>query len=249
MSAGVSFLKRVSGAFKSDGGRGNGNGATLILESLELRAGDGAHAPHRSTGSSLLPWVRARHNRELADERYQSVIELMVAMREHFERQDRHAGEMAEALAGVGATLKELAETQGKQCDQVTSIAARMSDAARHSEGLFTMLSEMPASMQSQAEAVRTVAQHMESGRAADAELSGSLRQFSEAANALRGAGTAQAEALQRLHDDGRRRGDKLHGSLRRQSRLLLAITIIVCVLGIGLVGVLGVVARMIFTA
>ena len=251
MSAGISLFKRMGGALRTNGGRVNGAGhsPTLLLEPHNLEPRNGVITPQRSNGSSLLPWVRMREKRELADERYQQVIDIMSAMCAHFERQDKHATEMAAALTSVGRTLERLADTEKQQSDQVAAIASRMSDAARHTEGLMTLLSEMPASMQSQADAVRTVAEKMEASRAADAELGGSLRQFSEAADALRGAGTAQAEALNRLHTDEQRRAERVEHALARQNRLMLTITVVVCILGIGVIGGLAVAARMIFIA
>ena len=246
MSAGISFFKRANGAMHRGGGV-NGAGTTLVLEPRGPESQTPENRGRNTNGSSLLPWVRLRRKRELAEERYQQVIELMDSMCAHFERQDERAGEMAAALSRVSGALERLSENEKKQADHVAAIASRMGDAARQTEGLMTMLSEMPASMQSQADAVRTVAEKMEASRAADAELSESLRNFSDATDALRGAGAAQTDALNRLHSDEKLRAERVERALARQNRLMLTITVAVCILGLCIIGGLGVAARMIF--
>ena len=87
----------------------------------------------------------------------------------------------------------------------------------------------------------------MEATRAADAELTVSLRQFGQAADSLRDAGTAQVASLQRLHDTSRGQKESLQVFVRQQTRLLLIITIIVAVLGLGSIGALATVVHMLF--
>ncbi|MBU0616104.1 MAG: hypothetical protein KKI02_00135 [Planctomycetes bacterium] len=196
---------------------------------------------------SWLPWVRRRSAIERLDERYQRVLELIDAMRDHFEAQDCRAAEVTAGLERMGGTLDRLADTQQVQCEGIASIATRVNDAARSSAGLATMLAEMPASLQAQAQAVHAVARQMEATRAADAELTSSLQQFSHAADSLRDAGTAQVVSLQRLHETSRGQKESLQVFVRQQSRLLLIITIVVMVLGLGSIGALAAVVHMLF--
>jgi hypothetical protein len=88
----------------------------------------------------------------------------------------------------------------------------------------------------------------MEAARASDAQLVGSLQQFSQAADSLRDAGTVQVEALHRLHDAGTRQEESLHAFVRQQTRLLVVLTIIVAVLGLGAVAACAVAARLVFS-
>jgi methyl-accepting chemotaxis protein len=175
------------------------------------------------------------------------VLELMDAMRDHFETQDLRAAEVTAGIERVGGTLEQLAGSQRTQSEGITSIATRVDDAVRRSTGLATMLAEMPASFQAQAEAVHAVARQMEAARAADAELTISLQRFSQAADSLRDAGTAQVDSLQRLHETSRGQKESLQAFVRQQTRLLLIITVIVAVLGLGAVAALAAVVRMLF--
>jgi chromosome segregation ATPase len=207
-----------------------------------------AHKPgNGDSRPSLLPWVRRRQAIERLDERYQRVIELIDAMRGHFDAQDRRAAEVSAGLERMGGTLDRLADTQQAQCEGIASIATRVDDAARSSAGLVTMLAEMPASLQAQAEAVHAVARQMEATRAADAEMTVSLNQFGQAAESLRSAGTAQVESLQRLHVSSQGQKESLRAFVRQQRRLLMVITVVVIVLGLGVLGALAAVVHMMF--
>jgi hypothetical protein len=249
MSSGISLWKRLGGAFRAnaDSDDGNGNGAALAVEPADPVRDNGRRSARRA--SSLLPWVRRGRSLKQLDERYQRVLELMDAMRVHFEGQDRRAEELTAGVSRVGCTLEQLADTQRAQGECVASIATRVNDAARHSASLSTMLLEMPASFQAQAEAVRAVARQMEATRAVDAQLVSSVQQFGQAANSLRTASTVQVEALQRLHDGGTRQEESLQAFVRQQTRLLVVLTIIVAVLGLGAVAACAVAARMVFNA
>ncbi|MFQ5806279.1 MAG: hypothetical protein ACE5I3_07510 [Phycisphaerae bacterium] len=250
MSSGISFWKRVGSAFRARADRndGNGYGAALAVEPADpARENGGDTESGTSSVSSLLPWVRRGKSLRQLDERYQRVLELMDAIRVHFEKQDRRAAELTAGVDRVGRTLEQLAGMQRAQSECVASVAARVNDAAKYSAGLSTVLLEMPASLQAQAEAVRAVARQMEAARAADGQLVSSLRQFSQAADSLRDAGTVQVETLQRLHDAGEHQKESLQTFVRQQTRLLLIITIIVAVLGLGAVAASVVVVRMVF--
>lgn len=250
MSSGISLWKRFGSAFRANVNRGDGNEADPAA-TIEPAEPARENVRDRGNGplsvSSLLPWVRRNRSLRQLDERYQRVVELMDALRDHFERQDRRAAELAAGVDRLGGTLDQLVGTQRVQSECVASIAARVDDAARHSAGLATMLREMPASIQAQAEAVRAVARQMETSRATDEQLLGSLRQFSRAADSLCHSGTAQVETLQRLHDTGKHQEESLRAFVRSQTRLLVIITIIVAVLGLGAVAALSVVVRTVF--
>jgi hypothetical protein len=253
MSSGISFWKRVGSSFRAkeirtDQTNGDGDGPLQSVEPVSpIRHRAGGSGNGSSSVSSLLPWVRRRKTLDRLDERYQRVLELMGAMRDHFERQDHRAEELAVGVGRLGNTLEQLAGTQRVQSESVASIANRVDEATRHSIGLSTMLRELPASLQAQAEAVRAVARQMETTRAADAQLAGSLRQFGEAADALRDAGSAQVETLQRLHHTGRDQQESLRGFVRQQTRLLLIIAIVVAVLGLGTMASLATAVHMVF--
>jgi hypothetical protein len=248
MSSGISLWKRLGSALRANSVHDNGSRDVQSVQPAEPIGKDN-HRPNGrgSSASSLLPWGRRQRTIDRLDERYQRVLELMDAMRDHFEAQDRRAAEVTAGIERVGSTLEQLAGTQRTQSEGIASIAARVDDVTRRSTGLATLLSEMPASFQAQAEAVHAVARQMEAARVVDAELTASLRHFGQAADSLRDAGTAQVESLQRLHATSRGQKEALQVFVRKQTRLLLVITIVVGVLGLGAIAGLAAVVRMLF--
>jgi chromosome segregation ATPase len=247
MSSDTSFWKRLGNILRADGRNRNGNSGVQCVTPTESVSGNGRERIDADSRSSLLPWVRRKKAIERLDERYQRMLELIDAMRGHFEAQDCRAAEVTAGLERVGGTLDRLADTQQAQCDGIASIVARVDDAARSSTGLTTMLAEMPASLQAQAEAVHAVARQMEATRAADAQLTGSLQRFGQAADSLGKSGAAQVESLQRLHETSADQKESLQVFVHQQTRLLLIITVSVAVLGLGAIGALAAVVHMLF--
>jgi len=253
MSAGISLWKRVGNAFRANGRNtyptsANGRVHTLCIDTVTPATDDrNGTATQTSSLSSLLPWSRRQKSLDQLREGYQRVLELMDAMSLHFEKQDRRAQELTASIDRVGGTLEQLVSAQHSQSEHLTSISARVDEAARHSAGLSASLLEMPASLQAQAESVRAVARQMEAARAADTQVASSLQQVGQAVDGLRDAGDVQVHTLQRLRDSGARQEESLQAFVRKQSHLLLVMTIIVTVLGFGTVTALAVVAHRIF--
>ena len=247
MSTGGSFWKRVGSALRADSDHAGDNGGNHGIASVDRD--EHMFTDRDCDKPSLLPWVRRQRTIERLDQRYQRVLEIMDVMSTHFEAQDRRAAEVTAGLARIGGTLEQLAEIQRGQSAGVSSLTKRVDEATKYSADLATMLVEMPASLQAQAQAVHAVARQMESARACDVELTNSLQQFSQAAESLRQSGTAQVESLQNLHDHSRHQRESLRTFVKQQTRLLLIITIIVAVLGLGAVAALTAVVHMVFNA
>ena len=242
MSSGLTFWKRVGSAFRGDRiAPRNGNGGNHPVST-----GD-SETSVSVAGDSIFPWVRRRQAIRQIDERYQRVLELMDVMRTHFEAQDRRAAELTAGIDRVGGTLERLADVQRAQCEGLKHLAERVDVAAKYGGDLASLMIEMPASIQAQAEAMRTVARQMEATRSADGQLTDSLRQFGHATDTLLESGRAQVESLQRLHSSAKYQEDNLRGFVQSQTRLLFVITIIVAVLGLGAISALAVVIHMVF--
>jgi len=240
MSSSHSFWKRMGNAFRG--------GETREVYDSNNDGGVGVTPASANGGSaSILPWGRKQKAIERLDEGYQRVLELMDGMRRHFEAQDVRAAALADGITRVGATLEQLADVQRAQCDGIRTMTSRVDVAAKYAGDLATMLVEMPASLQAQAEAVHAVARQMEATRDADGELTHSLRQFSQAADSLRDSGTAQVDSLHKLHMSQGSQEERLRNFVRGQTRLLLVITVIVAILGAGAIAALAVVVHMLF--
>ena len=255
MSSGLAFWKRIGGAIRGGSsaprngfhnGNGHGGGAVGVVEDGVATTATDPDVSDAG-GSSIFPWVRRQQMVRQMDQRYQRVIELMDAMRAHFEAQDRRAAELTAGITRVAGTLELLADVQRSQCDGIKDLSARVDVAAKYSGDLAAMLVEMPASLQAQAEAMHSVARQMEAARSSDSQLTDSLRQFGRAADSLHDSGRAQVESLQRLFTSSKDQEENMRGFVHSQTRLLVIITVIVAVLGLGAISALAVVVHMVF--
>jgi hypothetical protein len=165
---------------------------------------------------------------------YERVVQLMDAMRTHFDKQDRRAEELAASVDRVAATLDRLAEAQKSQNEHMSSVAENVRHAREHAATLTHALREMPASIQSQAELARLLARQMEAAGETDGQLVRSLQHFSTAAESLRASGAAQFETLQRIHASDQEQKQTLIAFVRDQNRRFLVGALIVAGLGIG---------------
>jgi hypothetical protein len=162
------------------------------------------------------------------------VLELMDAMQQHFEKQDRRAEELAESVNRVGEYLERLADAQRAQGDCIATIANQVSAAGRHTARLSETLADLPSSLSAQAQVARNIARQMESSQQTDRELTTSLQQFGTAVDALRESGTVQVQTLQKLHAAGQQQTDALQTFIKEQNRRFLIITIVAAGLGVG---------------
>ncbi len=234
MSTATSIWQRVGSVFRTPDQPLNGEGAALHIEPVRASANPG---PDAAEPRSLFPW-RRRTRDEL--QRREHVAKLMDTLAAHFEQQDQRSAEMTAAIRDLGQILQQLATTQGTQAQHVASIAEHADRLARRSGALETILGELPASVQAQAEAVRAVANELGASRAAGDRLRGALDRFGEAAEAWQRCGTEQTEAVGRMHETTTRQADTLQQFVAQQSRRLLTITVALGVVALAALAGLG---------
>ena len=234
MSVSTSVWKRVGHALRTNLSANGGDHSAITIQPIATKSTARPNGENGNGSSWHLPWQWGRGRMSKAEQRYQRVAELLTALREQFERQDRRAEQLARGVENIGVTLQQLAKTQQSQSASVGKIAERVDEAGKYTAGMSSMLLEMPASLQSQAEAIRAVAKELESTRAVDGKLVDSLQQFSLAADSLRDAGQSQTDTLERLHTSGVEERESLQRFIRQQSQRMLIATIAIGVLAIG---------------
>ena len=218
MSNTSTFWKRVGSAFRL-GNDGNLS-STATPTVLELRPLRGASMDSDQSSAGLFGW-QSKRKREAAElrERQSRFMELLAAMRTHFEAQDRRSEKLESAIQSVAGTLDEISQSQKEQSQSLAVIAQHTDAAAKNAAAMLATTIELPASLQAQAEAVRTVAKRMESAQETDAELVGSLQNLGRALDELHRAGALQVETLQRLNMSDARNQDQFRALLKAQNR------------------------------
>lgn len=192
-----------------------------------------AGALPQATGLTRLPWNKRSTSVEQLQTAYHRVVELLDAMHAHMQRQDERAQQLADSVTRVAASMERLVDSQAAQGEHVARIAAHAQDASRHQAAFATI----PATLESQAQALRGVALHLERSGEQSQRLTDSLNHFGDAARSLRVAGVEQVAALQRLSAGGDERVEALKDFVRQQNRrfaLGLASVLVLCLGAVG---------------
>lgn len=183
-------------------------------------------------------WGKKRPSVSELREGYARMLELLDAVRGHFDAQDRRSTELNGSIKQIAGTLEHLAHHQSTQGSHIASMSAQLDAVGRASGPLIAGLVELPASLQSQADAVRSVARRLEAAHAEQSQVVEALSRFGDAGETLRQTSEAQVNALARLHSGSQQLQDALTSAIRQQNR---RITLLVAIVGgIGLVMLAG---------
>ncbi|HMQ15756.1 MAG TPA: hypothetical protein PKC49_07260 [Phycisphaerae bacterium] len=231
MSAAISFWKRLGHLIR---GNGHAQAFSPVDDSRPSDVGEPAAASGEGSAPHALAPDARRGRLPRGGGGYERVIQLMDAMRTHFDKQDRRAEELAASVERVATTLDRLAEAQQAQNQHMSSVAENVRQAREHAATLTSSLRDVPASIQAQSELARLLARHVESASQTDGQLIKSLQHFGSAAESLRDTGAAQFEALQRLYVTDQEQKQTLVTFVREQNRRFLIGALIAAALGIG---------------
>ncbi len=213
MSTDSSFWQRIGGVFRpANGKHDEGNGA------------NGGHDAPTATITRRQPTVH-----ELRDG-YDRVVNLMDAMRSHFDKQDARANQLVTSVDRIAGTLEQLANAQDKQNESISAIASQVESAQRFNASVSSALLELPTSLQAQADTVRAMGRQFEASQQ-------SLRGLNEAVESLRLANVAQVESLRKLSAGSTEQQQSLHTMLKSQDRRFTVGAIVAGVIGVGLIG------------
>ncbi len=178
------------------------NGSVAGLGALEPEESGPAASELTNGGAGPEPrslWKSRPGSVEQLRDAYQRVVVLMDAMQEHFARSDEKARHLGDSVERVAASVERLADAQTSQGRFIAAIAQHTESSARHGATLM----ELPASLQAQADALRSVAKHIGASQEQGAHLAQSLHSFGRAVDGLSASGARQTETLERLHESG----------------------------------------------
>lgn len=162
---------------------------------------------------------------------------LLDAMQVHFDSQDKRAEELTESVDRVASMLEQMNISQREQTELMRELATRSEGGA--TGGLSEALSRMPASLDSQSEAVRALANQIEISQESDHRVAHSLHQLGSAVDRMRTTSDSQMEALQRLQSRDDEQRDNLKDLLKEQNRRFVIIISVTAVLVLGALGAL----------
>ncbi len=169
---------------------------------------------------------------------YERIGQLMDAMQNHFGASDERARALGASVERVATSVERLADAQVSQGRFIAAIAQHTETSARHGATLI----EMPASLQAQADALRSLARHMAAAHEQGAHLVQSLQSFGRAVEGLSESGSRQTQTLERLHESGLDQVETLRDFLGKQGQRftwLIATVLLVSVAAIAGLGTL----------
>lgn len=246
----ASFWTRVGSFFRSDvpsNGRGDQSltNSAVASEVVPLGSVDGSRSQSESASHSgrlsrsILHWGRrdplARRD---GSERVSLLID---AMTEHFDKQDQRAEQLAQAVNRMAGILEQLPDVQRGHSDSMGHIASHLEMANRHACELRETLARVPSSIQAQAEAIRSVSKQLEASAASEAQVIESLHQLGQVTGTLGQAGTAQVDALQRIHAENSDQRAALTALVHQQGQRFLITMIVAGILVMGALGTMAV--------
>lgn len=162
---------------------------------------------------------------------------LLDSMQTHFDNQDRRAEELTESVDRVASMLEQMNDSQRQQTEYIRELAARSENA--NAAGLNEALNRMPASLDSQSEAVRALAHQIEISQESDHRVAHSLHQLGSAVDRMRNTSDSQMDVLQRLQTREDEQRDNLKDLLKEQNRRFVIIISVTAVLVLGALGAL----------
>jgi len=205
-------------------------------------------AAARSSWADWLPWSRRQATVTELREGYARMLDLLDAVKTHFDSQDRRASELTSAVNQVAGTLEQLAAAQKTHGESMATVARQVDGVSRAAGPLMTGLVELPASLQAQADAVRNVARRLEATHAGQGDIVAALDRFGQSGETLRQAGEAQVQTLARLSQGNQQLHEALTAAIRQQSRRMTLLVAIVGGVSVLIVGGLGVLALILLT-
>ncbi len=191
----------------------------------------GVPAPTGSAAPERTGWLTRLRRRDssVAQMRigYQRMLELMDAMEEHYRRQDERGAQFAEQFGALQGDLGRLAESGRDQQSHIGAIAETVHRAGQHTAAMSTAIAQIPQLLQTEAEAVRSMARQVEITQEAHTQLMYSLQKLGQAVEALNSSSSAQVQTLERLHSEQRDQRSELSALARQQWHRFVAVTVV----------------------
>lgn len=231
MVTATSFWKRVGGAFRANG---NGHHAHNEPEFPEEPApitpppsnGNGLLNNGRGARAGFWDWFRRGTGLEDARIQRERMNGVLDELHDQLRRHDHRSATVTAAIDRVADTLDRLAcgqQTNNEHMLELTDLAQRAETRGAH---LSATIEEMPASMQAQAEAIRSVATQMRHTHQSDQALTQTLHHLGQTVESLRLASTMQLDTMQRRHDTDVQQAEALRTLLREQQQRFLFVTL-----------------------
>jgi hypothetical protein len=224
------WLRTGSGADTKRDPHATGLDKGLMTDMLTKPVGD--KSPR--VGGALSGWSRRDHTLQQIQEGNERLMEVLGAVKNYMDKQEKRSDQMAESLGAVADTFSKLPELTENQTAILATIAASMEQSKDHTRELALTMRETPDAIRAQGDALRGFQETLESSPLHDGRMIGSLDEIRGSMSTMTHTADSQVHVLREMREIDERRADALETMINNQSKLqtkLISLMITVVVL------------------
>ena len=221
------------------------DGADLPLEKRAQEL-DAAAKPVRRF-SFFRPWGQREEALLSMQQGFQTLTELMAAIRDNLEHQNRRQDEALNYLARLPEVLEEVPETQRIQGEALRLIGQQLQQQIANQGRLGEILDKLTDSHGDQRQILEGLHGRVDELSAQSERISENLRHFGSTVEGMGRTSESSATVLQRIHEDLEVRGNNFERVLQRQNTrftVLLIVAIVLSALALAAVATAGFLLR-----
>lgn len=240
MSEQNTLLSRIGSWFKKSQ-HNRLDGELPLNDNGSSNGGGGGIIETRST--FLRPWARRDQAIANLQEGFNTLTELMSAVRDHLADQTQRQDELLKYLSHLPQALQNASEANRVQNDTLRAIHAQMESAGERQQELTEFLDKLTQASTGQHEVLGALRERIEGVAEQDRLISDTLHGVGSALQSVSKTSHSSAEVLQQLRDNINSRDGQLERVLQRQNTrftTMLAIAIFLSVAALVAVGVVG---------
>lgn len=233
------FFKRSTKSEESASGDGQDSQGG-VSESASASPSNGALVEVRST---LRPWARNTAAISQLQEGFQSLNDLMGAIRDNMESQGRRQDEMLAHLSALPKMLETIPENNRLQAETLKAIHEQLQHQSDQQQVLGEILGKIGDAGGDQREALNGVRDRVESLHEQDKAVADTLHNLGSVLESATRNSAASTEVLGQMRDNWKTRDSDLERVLHRQSTrftTMLAIAILLSIAALVAVVIMG---------
>jgi small-conductance mechanosensitive channel len=222
------LFRRNSKSDSNGNGNGNGNGHSVVVHSRLL--------PARTWGRNTAAIAQLQ-------EGFQTLTELMTAVRQNMDSQGRRQDEMLAYLSALPKVLETIPENNRIQGETLKAIHEQLIHQAGQQQTLGEILSKISQADGDQRDLLDGLRERVETLNHQDKAMADSLNTVGTALESVSRSSTASAQVLENLRDNLNRRDTDLEQVLHRQGlrfTTMLSVAIFLAVAALGAVVAIG---------
>jgi DNA repair exonuclease SbcCD ATPase subunit len=242
MSETETFLNRIGRIFKRNA-KSNGNGTSAVASSDSGDESSPRTELMESRGTLIKPWGRNNQAISQLQEGFQSLTELMGAIKSNMEAQNARQDQLLAHLSHLPKVLETIPESNRLQGETLKAIHQQLVHQAGQQATLGEILGKLSESDGDQKDLLEGLRERVETLNHQDKAMADSLNTVGSALESVSKNSATSAEVLGHLRDNMKSRDSDLEKVLHRQGArftTMLAIAIFLSIAALAAVCIMG---------